>query len=96
MKRVEFEDGAIQVDAGTVADGLGIKPQLLLKRMREGKVTSLCERGIDLDRGRYRLTFFSANRRLRLIVDESGSIVQCSTLDFGDLPLPASTRKSNP
>jgi len=36
--------------------------------MREGKITSLCERGVDNDLGRYRLTVFFGNRRLRLSV----------------------------
>jgi hypothetical protein len=93
MKPLEFEDGAIQIDATIVAKGLGISPTLVLERLREGKITSVCERGIDADHGRYRLTFFSENRRFRLVVDESGAIVQRSTIDFGDLPLPRSTRR---
>jgi hypothetical protein len=63
------------------------------KQMHAGKITSLCERGIDADRGRHRLTFFSEHRRFRLVVDDRGAIVRRSTLDFGDLPLPASVRK---
>ncbi len=93
MKPLEFEDGAIQVDASIVATGLGIGPTLLLERMRQGKITSLCERGIDADSGRYRLTFFSENRRFSLTVDESGIIIQRSVIDFGQLPLPDSARK---
>lgn len=93
MKPLEFEDGAIQVDASIVATVLGIGPTLLLERMRQGKITSLCERGIDADSGRYRLTFFSENRRFSLTVDESGIIIQRSVIDFGQLPLPDSARK---
>lgn len=93
MKSLEFEDGAIQIDATIVAKGLGVPPTLLLERLREGKITSVCERGIDADHGRYRLTFFSENRRFRLVVAESGAIIQRSTIDFGDLPLPNSTRR---
>jgi hypothetical protein len=93
MKSLEFEDGAIQIDAAIVAEGLGIPPPLLLERMREGKITSLSEHGIDADSGRHRLTFFSANRRFRLVVDESGTIIQRSTLDYGDLPLPMAARR---
>jgi hypothetical protein len=61
--------------------------------MREGKITSLCERGVDEDAGRYRLTFFFEHRRLHLIVDEGGNIIQRSTLDFGDRQLPPSMHK---
>jgi hypothetical protein len=85
MNPLVFEDGAIQIDATIVADGLGIALPLLLERMRAGKITSLSEEGIDADKGRYRLTFFSENRRFRLVVDEGGSIIQRSTLDYGKL-----------
>jgi hypothetical protein len=51
------------------------------------------ERGIDEDSGRYRLTFFSENRRFRLLVDETGNVVQRSAIDFCDRPLPDSMRK---
>jgi Family of unknown function (DUF6522) len=93
MKSLEFADGAIEIDATVVAKGLGIAPTLLLERLREGKITSRCERGIDVDSGRYRLTFYSVNRRFRLVVDESGAILQRSAIDFGDQPLPTSARR---
>ena len=93
MAMIEFEEGAIQVDATIVAEGLGIEPSLVQERMRDGKITSLCERGIDEDNGRYRLTFFSENRRCRLVVDERGNVVQRSAIDFSDRPLPVSARK---
>jgi Family of unknown function (DUF6522) len=93
MIPVEFEDGAIQVDAAIIAEGLGVALPVFRKQMHAGKITSLCERGIDADRGRHRLTFFSEHRRFRLVVDDRGAIVRRSTLDFGDSPLPASVRK---
>jgi hypothetical protein len=93
MKPIEFDDGAVQVDAAVIAEGLGISLPLLQEQMQAGKITSLFERGIDADRGRHRLTFFSEHRRFRLVLDERGAIVQRSTLNFGDSPLPASVRK---
>ena len=93
MKSLEFEGGAIQVDARIVAKRLGVPPTLLLERLREGKITSACERGIDADYGRYRLTFFSESRGFCLVVAESGAIIQRSTIDFGDPPLPNSTHR---
>jgi len=86
MKPVEFEDGAIQIDATIVAEGLGLAPPDLFRRMQDGTVTSLCEHGTDRDSGRCRLTFFTANRQFRVVVDQSGAIVQRSTVDFGDRP----------
>jgi len=81
--KIEMQDGAIQVDAAIVAEGLAIDPSLLQQRMRKGAVTSLCERGLDADKGHYRLTFFSQNRRFRLIVDEQGNVLQRAALNVG-------------
>jgi hypothetical protein len=93
MKPVEFCDGAVQIDGAVVAEGLGVTLPLLRKQMQAGQITSLAERGIDADRGRHRLTFFSGHRRFRLVVDDSGAIIQRSALDFGNFPLPNSVRK---
>ena len=93
MAVVEFEEGTLSIDAAVVGRGLNVEPSLVPVRMREGKITVLCERGFDEDAGRYRLTFFYRNRRFRLVVDEEGNVMQRSTVDFGDHPLPASMRK---
>ncbi len=93
MKPVEFGDGDVQVDAAVIAEGLGLALPLFREQMRAGKITSLSERGIDADLGRHRLTFFGECRRFRLIVDQSGAIIQRSALDFGNSPLPNSVRK---
>ena len=93
MKAIEFEDGAVQIDAAIVAEGLGLAPPQLQKEMRAGKITSLAERGIDADSGRHRLTFFSEHRRFRVVVDATGAIIQRSAVDFGDSSLPKSVHK---
>ena len=90
---IEFCEGAIQVDAKLIAEGLGIDLPSVQARMRDGKITSRYERGTDEDEGRHRLTFFAEHCRLRLVVDETGSVIQRSTINFG-IPLPASVRKS--
>src|SRR5690606_7758405 len=66
MTSLQFHDDAIEVDAAVVADGLGLQPAHLMERMRDGRVTSVCETGTEDDSGRFRLTFFSESRRLRL------------------------------
>jgi len=93
MKPIEFENGAVQIDASIIADGLGLALPRLQKEMRAGKITSFAERGIDADSGRHRLTFFSKHRRFRVVIDETGAIVQRSAVDFGDSSLPNSVRK---
>jgi len=77
------EDG-VEVDASIIAQGLGLAPAQLRENMRAGRVTSIYESGADADQGRHRLTFFFGNRRFRLVVDETGTIVQRSTVDFGE------------
>ena len=93
MEPVAFENGVVQIDAAIVAEGLGLTPCLLQEEMRAGRITSLAERGVDADSGRHRLTFFSAHRRFRVVIDETGAIVQRSAVDFGDSLLPKSARK---
>jgi len=93
MKGIEFADGALEIDASIVAEGLGIALPRLREGMRAGTITSISERGVDADQGRHRLTFFSEHRRFRVVVDASGAIVQRSAVDFGDSTLPKSLRK---
>ena len=90
---VDFEQGALTIDAAVIGRGLNVEPSLVPVRMREGRITVLCERGYEDDSRRYRLTFFYENRRFRLVVDEEGNAIQRSTVDFGKRPLPSSMRK---
>ena len=78
MSAVKFEQGAVRVDAEMIAAGLAIDPALVHPLLREGKITSLCESGIDQDAGLYRLTFFHESRRLRLVTDAAGNIIERS------------------
>jgi hypothetical protein len=93
MKRIEFADGTVEIDASIVAEGLGIALPRLKEGMRKGTITSISERGVDADLGRHRLTFFSGHRRFRVVVDAQGAIIQRSAVDFGDSTLPKSVRK---
>jgi hypothetical protein len=79
-----FEGGTFEVDAATIADGLEIEASSLQQRMRDGALTSRCERGIDRDEGRYRLTFSTEQRCLRLVVDEAGNVLQRSTINLSE------------
>lgn len=76
MNTVRFENGEFSVDAAIIAAGLRLHPTQVQTRMRQGKITSRCERGLDEDAGRYRLTFFYSRRRLQLLVDEAGTILE--------------------
>lgn len=83
MNTIEFEHGAFTVDADVVAAVLGIEPALVQPLMRDGKITSVCERGVGEDAGRYRLTFVHANLAAHLVVDEEGHVIEQSTHDVG-------------
>ncbi|MCA1402260.1 MULTISPECIES: DUF6522 family protein [Bradyrhizobium] len=93
MTTITFADGAFEVDANIVAEGLGIAVPLLQAGMRSGAITTRSERGLDADQGRHRLTFFSGSKRFRLVIDEHGTIIQRSTLDFGNSPLPRAAHR---
>ena len=77
---IELEGGAIQFDVAMVAKGLRIEPSFVHDGMRDGKITTLCERGFDEDEGHHRLTLFSENRRFRLVIGEGGNVVQSRRL----------------
>ena len=90
---IAFEDGAVQVPAAVIAYGFDLEAPMVQSLMRSGELTSLCEKGENEDIGRYRLTFFYTNRRLQLVIDSTGKILQRSVIDFGDRELPPALRK---
>lgn len=93
MTHIAFTGDAIEIDADVLAKAFRIDADALKRGMRDGTITSRFERGEGEDAGKVRLTFFAASRRVRMTVDESGTILTCSAIDFGKLPLPASSRR---
>ena len=93
MAEIGFENGAVCIDASIIGKGLGLEAAAVPALMHEGTITGVCERGIDEDAGRFRLTSFYRNRRFRLTINETGHIVRRSTVDFGDRPLPTLMRR---
>jgi len=93
MPDIEIQNGTFQVDASVLGEGLGLEPSRVPELLRSGAITSRCERGFGKDEGRFRLTFFHAGRRLRLVVDAAGRILQRSSINFGDRPLPGALRR---
>jgi hypothetical protein len=66
------------LDASVIAEGLGLDPARVLEAMRERRITSLCERGVGEDAGCSRLTFFFGRRRMRLVIDQAGNLLERS------------------
>jgi len=81
VTNVEIGDEGFVVDAATVAKAFGLSPPEIQPMMRSGVITSRCEKGVDEDAGRWRLTFFHAGRAVRLTVDEAGKLLTRSTFD---------------
>ncbi|WP_424034084.1 DUF6522 family protein [Methylocella sp.] len=92
-QEIVFHEGAIEVDARLIAQGLGLGVASLQALKRASKVTSLCERGVGNDLGLHRLTFFYGNRRFRLVVGQAGNVISRSSIDFGDRSLLAPMHK---
>jgi hypothetical protein len=67
MNTIEFEHGSFSVPVEIVAAGLDIDVELVRPLMHQNKITSLCERGVGEDAGRFRLTFFHADQLFHLV-----------------------------
>jgi hypothetical protein len=80
------DDDAFLVDAELIGELLRIPASRVPGLMREGTITSVCERGIDEHAGEYRLSFFYRNRRARLSTDLYGHVLRKSAIDFADRP----------
>jgi hypothetical protein len=85
---IEFSDGIFVVDATLLSELLNVPASRVPLLMREGAITSICERGVDNHEGEFRLSFFHRNRRARLSMDLKGRITRRSTIDFGDRSIP--------
>lgn len=78
MTGVVVRGSEIEVDAELLAEGLQLTPQLALSLLRDGHIASRCERGEEADAGTFRLTFVHDRRRLQLIVDADGRVLERS------------------
>lgn len=76
--RLEASDDGMTINAADLARLLELPEADVKRMMRAGTITSRFERGEGEDAGRFRLTFFEGDRRIRLIVDGSGEVLQTS------------------
>ena len=86
-RRAEISASGYQLEAEVVAGAFRISPQEIMSHIRDGRLTTLCERGVDEDHGRHRLTFYLGNRQARFVIDEDGRVLHSSCVDFGDRSL---------
>jgi hypothetical protein len=80
MSDIELAEGAVKVDAAVIATDLGLTPEGVLNALRDRRLTAVCEQGLEQDSGRWRLTFYHADRRLRLVVDQAGQVLERSAV----------------
>lgn len=78
MSEIELSNGSVCIEATLIAADFGLDAPGVLEAMRTGRMTSVWERGVDDDAGRYRVTFFHENRQLRLTVDANGQVLERS------------------
>lgn len=65
----------VEIDAALVAEGLGLAVDEFRRLMEQRRISMLCERGTGEHAGLYRATFYHGQRRLRMVVDASGTPV---------------------
>lgn len=93
MTSIILADGNIDLDAALIAADLGLDCLGVLEAMRVRRLTAVCERGVDEDAGRYRVTFYHGNARLRLLVDADGQIIERSVARLHPIPRMPSTKR---
>ena len=67
---------SIEVDSALIAPGLGLAPAEFKRLLETGKIRVLCERGTGEDVGSYRASYYLGDRRVRLLVDAAGNLLQ--------------------
>lgn len=76
-------EGQATVDAADLGPLLGLAPAEVPEKMRNGEITSRFESGIDDDAGRFRLTFYYDEKRIRLTCDADGTVLSTSRTPIG-------------
>ena len=67
---------SIEVDSALIAPGLGLDSAEFKRLLDTGKIRVLCERGTGEDAGSYRASYYLGHRRVRLLVDSAGNLLQ--------------------
>lgn len=67
---------SIEVDSALIVPGLGLEPAEFKRLLETGKIRVLCERGTGEDAGSYRASYYLGDRRVRLVVDAAGNLLQ--------------------
>lgn len=63
------------IDAADLGPLLGLEPAQVPQKMRDGEITSRFETGEGEDAGRFRLTFYHDDKRVRLTCGADGTVL---------------------
>ncbi len=88
MTRIQRSGADFVVDAGLLAEAFSLPPADVPALMKEGRITSRFETGIEDDAGSYRLTFWHGGLACRFTVDENGVVLKRATFDAARRPGP--------
>jgi hypothetical protein len=73
---LSFENETYTIDVNVLAPKLGLTPVRLQSEMRDGRVLSTTEKGIDTDEGRVRLTFRYRSKSWAIQIEPDGRIFE--------------------
>lgn len=83
---VQRDGDGFVVSAEVIGTALLLPAVDVPELLRAHQIKVLQEEGVGDDEGRWRLTFTHGQRRLRLIVDDAGTVLTRSVVDFGIIP----------
>lgn len=92
--RIDHIEGDFIIDAALIGELLNVPAADVPALMRSNHITGVCESGVDVDQGTFRLNLFHEGRHARLRIDADGRILQRSVIDFGGQSIPRRRRKA--
>lgn len=81
MAGIIATDEGFQVEAELLGQEFSLPVDEIAERMRDGRITSRCEKGEGADAGRWRLTFYHDGRALRLTLGADLQILSRASFD---------------
>lgn len=66
----------IVIDGAPVARALGLDKATFFRLLGQRKIDQLCERGVGEDAGRFRASFYHGRKRVRVVVDHAGRVLE--------------------
>jgi hypothetical protein len=73
----------VAIEGGVVAQALGIAAEVFRGLIGDHHILVRCERGVGVDEGLYRATFYHGPHVARLVVDRDGHILTPIAIDHG-------------